>query len=698
VFVLTFATLIYVSQPARADFMQQGGKLVGTVAVAPENQGQSVAVSADGNTAIVGGWADNSYAGAAWVFTRSGGVWTQQGPKLVGTLAVGAAYQGWSVGLSADGNTAIVGGPGDNINHGAAWVFTRIAGVWSQQGSKLFGIGAVGNAQQGLSVALSGDGNTAIVGGPNDNSGIGTAWVFAQGGGLWGEQAKLVGTGNSGAAGLGYSVALSADGSTAIVGGPNDASSIGATWIFTRSNGPWTQQGGKLVGTGNVGGSSQGGSVALSSDGNTAIVGGDFDNSNAGAAWVFTRSSNAWTQQGSKLVGTGAVGNAQRGSSVALSGDGNTAIVGGHYDNFGAATTGAVWAYRRSGVVWGQQGSKLVGTGIAGTTGAEQGISVALSADGSTAIVGGTSDNNGIGAAWVFVQTATHDFNGDHKSDIIFRNSSSGATVGWLMNGSAVTQSAAIGTVATHWNLVGQRDFNGDGKSDLLWRDSTSGAISLWLMNGLSVTQSLSVGTVPIAWVLSGVGDFNGDGKADIVWRNSSTGAVTIWLMNGATVTQAASAGSVPLNWSIVGAGPGNQILWRDSNTGTLIRWTMNGTAVSASTSLGTVPPVWTIVGTGDFDGNGSQDILWRNSSSGALAVWLFNGNAVLSSTSLGTIPNTWSVDLTGDFNGNGKSDIVWTQTSGARAIWFMNGATVASTAGLGTLPTAWVIQSAGAE
>jgi hypothetical protein len=87
-----------------------------------------VALSGDGNTAILGGPDDNSDAGAAWVFTRAGGVWTQQ-MKLVGTGAVGTAVQGWSVALSGDGNTAILGGPGDNSGAGAAWVFTRAGEV-----------------------------------------------------------------------------------------------------------------------------------------------------------------------------------------------------------------------------------------------------------------------------------------------------------------------------------------------------------------------------------------------------------------------------------------------------------------------------------------------------------------------------------------------------------------------------------------
>ena len=70
----------------------------------------SVALSADGNTALVGGWKDNSTKGAAWVFTRSGGAWSQQGPKLTGGGEAGEGGFGTSVALSADGNTALIGG------------------------------------------------------------------------------------------------------------------------------------------------------------------------------------------------------------------------------------------------------------------------------------------------------------------------------------------------------------------------------------------------------------------------------------------------------------------------------------------------------------------------------------------------------------------------------------------------------------
>ncbi len=378
--------------------LQQGGKLVGTGNVGGTQQGISVSLSADGNTAIVGGPSDNGGLGAAWVYTRSGSTWSQQGGKLVGTNSSGSSYQGSSVALSADGNTAMVGGWIDGGALGAVWVFTRSGSSWSQQGDKLVGTGNTGPAGQGYSVSLSADGNTAIVGGWSDNSQQGAAWVFTRSGSSWSQQGdKLVCTGNTSAAWQGYSVSLSADGNTAMVGGYNDNSGQGAAWVYTRSGSTWSQQGGKLVGTGNVGGAQQGYSVSLSADGNTAIVGGVTDNGGLGAAWVYTRTGSSWSQQGGKLEGTGSVGNAQQGWSVSLSADGNTAIVGGVTDNGGL---GAAWVYTRTGSSWSQQGGKLVGTGNVGT--AEQGTSVALSANGKTAIVGGRLDNSDQGAAWVY--------------------------------------------------------------------------------------------------------------------------------------------------------------------------------------------------------------------------------------------------------------------------------------------------------
>jgi hypothetical protein len=418
---------------------QQGPKLVGGGATGKAEQGTSVALSADGNTAILGGPEDNSGAGAAWIGYRrspsplpgaagSGSapassvapsVWIQAGSKLVGSGASGPAQQGYAVALSADGTTAIVGGYNDNAGIGAVWVFTRRGeilplaaaanpgsgpvlpvnpGPWSQQGAKLIAGNETGAGMFGVSVALSSDGNTAIVGGSTDSSGTGAAWIFIRSNGVWSEEAKLIGAGAVGNAFQGISVALSSDGNTALIGGYGDNAANGAAWVFVRSGATWTQQGSKLLGSGNVGAAAQGYAVALSSDGNTALVGGFADNTDIGAGWIFSRSGGVWTQVGSKLVGTGAIGTARQGFSVALSGDASTAAIAGYEDN---AFNGAVWVFTQSAGAWTQFGSKLFGSGAVGP--AEQGSALALSANGTTLIEGGASDNSGAGAAWVFV-------------------------------------------------------------------------------------------------------------------------------------------------------------------------------------------------------------------------------------------------------------------------------------------------------
>ena len=374
--------------PLRIDpFVQQGATLVGTGAAGNADQGFSVALSGDGNTAIVGGPGDNNLVGAAWVFTRSGTTWTQQGPKLVGTGAVGNAQQGTSVALSSDGNTALVGGPEDDTvgtsvvpvypdTVGAVWVFTRSGTTWTQQGPKLVGTGAVGDDAQGQSVALSSDGNTALVGGGGGHGDlvVGAAWVFTRSGTNWTQQgSNLVGTGAVGDADQGSSVALSGDGNTALVGGPLDncsmgAGCVGAVWVFTRSGTTWTQQGPKLVGTGAVGNASQGSKrgavVRREHRARRRVV------SPPGAlrtARGRRGCSRARGRPGPSRARTSSApasnGHAYQGASVALSGDGNTALVGGPNDSAGDRVVGAAWVFTRSGTTWTQQGPKLVSTG-----------------------------------------------------------------------------------------------------------------------------------------------------------------------------------------------------------------------------------------------------------------------------------------------------------------------------------------------
>src|SRR5262249_3964141 len=203
--------------------------------------------------------------------------------------------------------------------------------------------------------------------------------------------------------------------------------------------------------------------------------------------------------------------------------------------------------------VWTQQGAKLVGTGAAGSF-VRQGNSVALSGSGTTAIVGGPTDNLNDGAAWVFVvaATATHDFNGDHISDILLQNTG-GRIAMWLMNSNAAVQSAVgVGSTTNVWTIIGQRDVNGDRKFDLLFR-ATDGSIAEWLMDGGSVTSANGLGNPSINWNIVGTGDFNNDGIGDILLRGGGT-AVALWYMNNTGgLGSAVGGGSLPNGCAVAG-------------------------------------------------------------------------------------------------------------------------------------------------
>ena len=294
---------------------------------------------------------------------------------------------------------------------------------------------------------------------------------------------------------------------------------------------------------------------------------------------------------------------------------------------------------------------------------------------------------------------SSHDFNGDTKSDIAWRDTNGDVAI-WLMNGAQVATAAGLGTVAATWSIMGQHDFNGDGKRDLLWRDS-GGNIAIWFMNGTSVASAVPVGNVPTSWTIAGAADFNGDGQADILWRDNN-GNTAIWLMQGAQVISTGGLGNVPpATWSVVGTGDFDgdgraDILWRDSS-GDMAIWFMNGASVAASSGVASLPAIWSVVGTGDFDGDGKSDILLRDTD-GNTAMWLMNGTQVSAAQGFGTVPATFSVTATGDFDGDGKSDILWRDDSGNISMWLMNGTQISSTAGVGNAPAIWTVQAVNAE
>ena len=261
--------------------------------------GVSVSISNDGNTAIVGAYLEDTgaaEAGAAYVFTRSGSTWTEQ-QKIQASDKEANDIFGQSVSISGDGNTAIVGAYLEDtgaLNAGAAYIFTRSGSTWTEQ-QKIQASDKEVSDQFGFSVSISSDGNTAIVGAFSEDTGgadAGAAYIFTRSGSTWTEQQKIQASDKETSDSFGYSVSISSDGNTAIVGSSNEDTGgldAGAAYIFTRSGSTWTEQQ-KIQSSDIEAGDRFGWSVSISGDGSTAIVGADLEDtggSNAGAAYIF---------------------------------------------------------------------------------------------------------------------------------------------------------------------------------------------------------------------------------------------------------------------------------------------------------------------------------------------------------------------------------------------------------------------------
>src|SRR6056300_136083 len=349
-----------------------GTRIVSTDPTPGSEFGRGVAISGDGNTAIVGAWnyeeSPTLYdSGAAYIFTKSGGSW-DTGTKILEPGAEPHAQFGFSVNISSDGNTAIVGALLENgspsapvTDSGAAYIFTRTNGSWDT-GTTIRAPDPGQDDRFGQSVALSSDGNTAIVGAFYDDgppsepvSQTGAAYIFTRTSGSWDTGTKIVATNQQSYDVFGGSVSISGDGNTAIVGAYGDGGTYkGAAYIFTKSNGSW-DTGTKITAPGGATQDAFGIGVALSSDGNTAIVGAYLEdgtspdvNFNSGAVYIFTRTSGSW-DTATKTVTSDPGPTSGFGISVSLSDDGNTFIAGAYREEAGAET-GAAYIFERDTV------------------------------------------------------------------------------------------------------------------------------------------------------------------------------------------------------------------------------------------------------------------------------------------------------------------------------------------------------------
>lgn len=393
-------------QSISANNFNQQQKVTASDGAAKDSLGWSIAL--DGNTAVVGTPRDDIGQvvdqGSAYVFTRSGNVWTQQ-QRIIANDGGAEDYFGNSVAISGD--TVVIGAFIDdvaaNANQGSAYVFTRNGTVWTQQQKLTANDGGAGDLF-GTAVAINGD--TVVVGAEQSNVGTnnvqGSAYVFIRSGNTWTQKQKL--TANDGAANdhFGCSVAMSSD--TIVIGAEYDRigvpSIIGSVYVFARSGGGWVQQQ-RLNPIDPAAAQGFGFSVALS--GETLVVGILDDNSytpgSEGSAYVFVRNNGMWTQQ-QKLIANDGVFHNYFSTAVAISGE--TIAVGAFYDTVGKnAEQGEVFVFSRSGAVWTQQQKLIANDGAT-----EDGFGITVAMSGDTLVVGSQRDDIGQnadqGSAYIF--------------------------------------------------------------------------------------------------------------------------------------------------------------------------------------------------------------------------------------------------------------------------------------------------------
>ncbi len=381
--------------------------------------GYSVSLSGDGNTLAVGAnleassatgidgdQSDNSAlgAGAVYVFARDGGNWSQQAYLKASNAEAGDVF-GYQVALSYDGDTLVATAQGEDsassgINFdeasndaggaGAAYVFARDGGVWSQQ-AYVKAMYPEENDLFGTSVAISYDGNTIAVGaldedGPpgingdqRDNSerGSGAAYVFTRTGSSWQQEAYVKGENTQGADAFGAVVSLSGDGNTLAVGAPDENNtstganaevghrvgfdprtdySNGSAYVFHRENGEWREQ--AYLKPSHLGQFDQFGTrVALNGNGELLAVGvpledspssglnGDRGDDEAGgseygALWLYSRDpQGVWTEEAYVKAPNAGVYD-EFASVVAFDEDGSTMIVGARFEDSAATGVG----------------------------------------------------------------------------------------------------------------------------------------------------------------------------------------------------------------------------------------------------------------------------------------------------------------------------------------------------------------------
>lgn len=278
-----------------------------------------------------------------------------------------------------------------------------------------------------------------------------------------------------------------------------------------------------------------------------------------------------------------------------------------------------------------------------------------------------------------------NDFDGDGRSDLLWRNAATGFDVIWRhADSAAILNLPRVSNL--DWRIPGCGDFDGDRHADILWRNRTTGTMVIWFSASAVRSQVLGFdwGMNPGTpdWDIAGIGDFDGNGVSDLLWRHRVTGnnAIGFRVSNGfeADFWYVYPTNPVAnLAWRVVGTGDldgdgRSEVLWRNGATGANVVWrftNVSSNSAFTSTSLSTVNAPWNVAGVGDFNGDNRSDVLWRNPVTGANVVWPSGIRAA--GVTLSPAGTAWVPASIADINGDRHHDIVWRNTvTGANSAW----------------------------
>ena len=265
---------------------------------------------------------------------------------------------------------------------------------------------------------------------------------------------------------------------------------------------------------------------------------------------------------------------------------------------------------------------------------------------------------------------------GYEYSDIMLRNSATGALEAWDIVNNNITQFGSLGQVGLEWAVAGFGDFSGGvSESDMLMRNSNTGAFEIYDIFNNAIQSAVSMGQVGVEWQVAGCGDFSTrPGEDDMLMRNASTGAFEVYDISDDHLVSAASMGQVGLEWQVAGFGDfsGNanetDMLMRNTSTGAFEIYDISNNTITSAASMGQVGLEWQVAGFGPIDGSGSSDMLMRNVNTGAFEIYDISNNQLVNAAPMGQVGTEWSVAGIASSSSSAPANVQLTQTMASYA------------------------------